>query len=101
MAIIESDDPAAEQSSGDFLRDARINLQIEFDAVCRAILALSKKEIKSFTLDTGQNSQTVTRQDLPALIERQKSILDMIQDLSSSIGDEPVVTGQLIQVVPF
>jgi hypothetical protein len=59
-----------------------------------------KNEVKSYTLDTGQNSQTVTRQDLPLLIERRKSLLDQIESIEGLTGEDSARGAQCIQVVP-
>ncbi|GHU24447.1 hypothetical protein FACS1894164_11110 [Spirochaetia bacterium] len=68
----------------------------------RAIRALSLNEIKSFSINTGQTTQNVTRQDLPALLQSRERVIKQILDLESLLG---IGTGAEprtpVQVVPW
>jgi spermidine/putrescine-binding protein len=100
MALIIDDDISANQSSSDFWRDELKNLRIILVAIDKLIFNLSKNPTKSYTLDTGQNSTSVGRQDLPMLIQRRKDIVDQINELESLLGEQVPVSGQLVQVAP-
>jgi hypothetical protein len=69
MALIDPNNPIVSQSAENTRDDYLKNLLINRDAVQKAIFELTKVGVKSYTLDTGQNSQTVTRQDLNSLRE--------------------------------
>jgi cell division septal protein FtsQ len=51
-----------------------------------AISALTDDDIKSYSLDTGQTSQNVTRQDLPALIDRREKYDKQIEEIEKKLG---------------
>jgi hypothetical protein len=101
MAIIDPGNPAATQSASELRGDYVKNLDILREAYQKAIFELLKVGVKSYTIDTGQNSQTVSRQDIPALTSSLKTINDLIAGEESSTGSTSVVPGQLVQVVPF
>jgi hypothetical protein len=101
MAIIDPGNPAATDSASTLRGDYLKNLYILREAYQKAIFELLKAGVKTFTIDTGQNPQTVTRQDIPALTSSLKTISDLIAAEEASTGDAPAVPGQLIQVVPF
>jgi hypothetical protein len=97
MAILEPDHPAlsGNTSWADTLKNARIIL-FELD---KAILALTREGLKSFSLNTGQTSQNITHQDLPILIQRRSDLIKQIQELEnlSGLGVPPAH----VQVVPI
>jgi hypothetical protein len=62
MAIIDPGNPAATKSASELRGDYLKNLYILREAYQKAIFELLKVGVKSYTIDTGQNSQTVTRQ---------------------------------------
>jgi spore germination protein YaaH len=101
MALIDPGNPVASQSTEEIRRDYLTNLIINREAVQRAIFELTKTGVKSFTLDTGQNSQTVTRQDLDSLRQMLKTLNDLITEEESALGIAEAVPGQLIQAVPW
>lgn len=97
MAIIEPDHPAlgGNTSWADTLTNARIIL-FELD---KAILALTREGLKSFSLSTGQTSQQITHQDLPILLQRRADLIRQIQELEdlAGLGVPPAQ----VQVVPL
>lgn len=52
-----------------------------------AINTVLQTGIASYTLDTGQSRQTVTRQDMSALIERRNDLMGQIRMLELYLGD--------------
>lgn len=95
--MIDPDNPVINQSTESSRDDYLKNLLINRDAVQKAIFELTKIGVKSYTLDTGQNSQTVTRQDLNSLRELLVSLNGLINEAEVSKG----ISGQLVQVTPW
>jgi hypothetical protein len=74
----------AKLSSREYYENELINLRIILAEYDRAILNVSSH--KSYTLNTGQTTQTVTRQDLSALTNTRLSILNQIRNLEIFLG---------------
>lgn len=72
------------------------NLRILLAEYDKAILNISNH--KSYTLNTGQTTQTVTRQDLSQLIYARKEILNQIHSLELFLG---IGEKAVIKVQPF
>lgn len=72
------------------------NLRILLSEYDKAILNISNH--KSYTLNTGQTTQTVTRQDLSQLIYARKEILNQIHSLELFLG---IGEKAVIKVQPF
>lgn len=72
------------------------NLRILLAEYDKAILNVSNH--KSYTLNTGQTTQTVTRQDLSQLIYARKEILNQIHSLELFLG---IGEKAVIKVQPF
>jgi hypothetical protein len=96
MALITENHPALSGDPKQFWRDELNNSKILLYELDKAILALSKKEIAHYTINTGQDSMTITRHDLPNLYARQATLLIQIQNLENIINPK----SKLIQVVP-
>lgn len=60
------------------------NLKIILFEYDKAIMSVSNH--KSYTLNTGQTTQTVTRHDLSALINARNSILSQMRELELFLG---------------
>jgi hypothetical protein len=102
MALIEPNHPAVHQTRGEFWRHELQNCQTLLFELEKAIYNLSKTEIKSYTLDTGQSVETVTRQDLPSLFQQMESLRRQIAEIEDMLGISVLAGGgQCIQVVPF
>jgi mevalonate pyrophosphate decarboxylase len=99
MALIDPDNPIVHESAEQTRADYLTNLKINQNAVQKAIYELTKAGIKSYTMDTGQNVVTVTRNDLGALRETLKTLNDLIAEAEADAGNG--VAGQLVQVVPW
>jgi hypothetical protein len=96
MALIDPDNPAVKQSAESVRDDYYKNLIINREAVQKAILALTLDPRKSYTFDSGQNTVTVSRQDLGSLRQMLQTLTELINDAQMSGG----VSGQLVQVTP-
>jgi hypothetical protein len=56
---------------------------------------LLREEKKSFSMDTGQTTINVTRQDVPALIDRRGKLIKEIEDLEEKLSvDQPAILFQ-------
>jgi hypothetical protein len=97
MAILEPEHPALSGTTSwaDTLKNARIIL-FELD---KAILALIREGLKSFSLNTGQTNQNITHQDLPILIQRRADLIKQIQELENLAGGG--IPPAHVQVVPI
>jgi hypothetical protein len=99
MALICDDHPALSANSRDFWRDELKNTKILLFELDKAINALNKNEIKSYTIDTGQDHYTVQRNDLPQLYMQRQTLLKQIAELEIKAGEDTPVE-KMHQVVP-
>lgn len=83
--LIENDHPAANQTSCAFWTDELKNCRILLNKLDTAIAGLLSDGIAEYTLDTGQDRQTVKRFDLPMLYARRDALLCQIQVLESRL----------------
>ena len=97
MAVIEAGHPAISSSASESWADLVKNSKIILCELDRAILALTREGLKSFSLNTGQTVQNVTLPDLPVLIQRRKDLIDQIERMESRADALPPA---LVQVVP-
>ena len=99
MPVIAEDHPALSGDPNQFWKDELSNSRILLYELNKAIHALTKKEIRQYTINTGQDVQTVTRHDLPSLLERREKLLKEIEELEIKLGiKEP--QGAAYQVTP-
>jgi hypothetical protein len=96
MALIAEEHPALSGDPKQFWQDELNNSRILLYELDRAIHALTKKEISHYTINTGQDSQTVTRQDLPNLYIRREALIKQIMELEEKINPKQ----KTFQVVP-
>lgn len=78
-------------SVSDFWNDELENAKILLVEVEKAIKALtsdmvSSGGVQSYTLNTGQDSQTVTRADISQLYAKREALLKSIDDLERKLG---------------
>lgn len=78
-------------SVSDFWSDELENAKIILIEVEKAIMALtsdmaSSGGVQSYTLNTGQDSQTVTRADISQLYAKREALLKSIDDLERKLG---------------
>ena len=98
MAVIDSDHPAANQSSRQFLEDELKNYRILLSDVNARI---HKLELESYTLDTGQTNQSIKRSSLESLVKAKDNFLEKIFELEDALGISTRECGQAVQVVPW
>jgi hypothetical protein len=97
MALIDPNNHVVHESAEQTRADYLTNLKINRHAVQKAIFELTKVGIKSYTMDTGQNVVTVSRNDLGTLRETLKTLNELIVEGDTGNG----VAGQVVQVVPW
>jgi hypothetical protein len=100
MALIADDHPAAAEDSGQFWKDELKNSQILIHEIDKAILALTKKDVQSYDIDTGQTRWSVTRNDLTKLSQTRAALLKQVQEAESKLGIDSGDGGGIAQVVP-
>jgi hypothetical protein len=86
MALIENDSPALTGGSQEYWLDELKNRKILAFNLEKAINALQKKEVHSYTIDTGQDHYTVQRNDLPQLYMQLGTLTKQIEDLEIKTG---------------
>jgi len=96
MAIIEEDHPALSGSNAEFWQDVVKNNRIIIYELDKAILALTREGLRSFSLNTGMTTHNVTPLDLPILIQRKKDLLEQIAEIEARNAPPAIMT----QVVP-
>jgi hypothetical protein len=81
MPIIDDNSPVLNQTSCEYWQDELKNARIILYEVNKAIQALTEKGHQSYTLDTGQSVQKVTRLDLDSLYNQRQILYGQIADL--------------------
>ena len=71
--------------SDDYLAAKKTEVEAIIDALIKTITQLSSGGVKSYTLDTGQGKQVVTREDLSDLNEQLNSYLNLRDVLCTRI----------------
>lgn len=92
MSLIDSGHSSNNQTSKEYYQDELKNALVLLFEIDKAILTITKTNISSYKIETGQSSQSVTRADLPQLIEQRKNLLDSIRQLEMYLGEgQPAV----------
>ena len=86
MALINDSHATLAEEQKKFWEDALKNTRILFFELDKAIYALTQDERKSYSMDTGQTTINVTRQDLPSLIDRREKLKNQIEELEEKLG---------------
>ena len=84
--LIDKNSEAVTESSQTTWHDMLSNAKILLDAIDRAIYELTTTNISEYTLNTGQDSQTVRRADLGTLYSRRKDLINQIATLEARLG---------------
>lgn len=86
--ILDEHHPAAtaNQDSYSFWNEQLINSRILLDKIDQAIYNFTSYEITEYTLDTGQDRQTVKRSDIGMLFQKRQELLAQIALLESRLG---------------
>jgi hypothetical protein len=98
MAIIDTGSPAYRQDSRQFWIDELENSRILLLSVDKAIHALTTVGIAEYTIDTGQDRQTVKRSDLSMLQSQRSELISLIATLESRLQ---IGGSRASQVVPL
>jgi hypothetical protein len=101
MALIELENPAISGNEKQFWEDQLKNTRILLFELDKAILALERGEEESYTVDTGQTTFTVRRQNLPELIRQRASLIGQMESISATLETINSAGGNFVQVVPF
>lgn len=81
---LDDDNNISSLSSKEYYKNEYNNLRILLFEYDKAILSVQNH--KSYTLNTGQTTQTVTRHNLSELIEAKKDILNQMRELEMYLG---------------
>lgn len=81
---LDDDNNISSLSSEEYYKNEYNNLRILLFEYDKAILSVQNH--KSYTLNTGQTTQTVTRHNLSELIEAKKDILNQMRELEMYLG---------------
>jgi hypothetical protein len=88
MALINENHKTLLEDQKKFWQDTLKNTRILFFELDKAIFALTNDDIKSYSMDTGQTSENVTKHDLPALIDRRDKYKKQIEEIEEKLGIE-------------
>lgn len=86
MALINDSHSTLAEDQKKFWEDALKNSRIIYFELDKAIYSLTQEEKKSYSMDTGQTTINVTRQDLPALLDRRGKLKNEIEELEEKLG---------------
>lgn len=78
-------------SLNSILQNQLIEFEAQIAAINAAIIALLTDKVQSYTLDTGQTRQTVTKFDLEKLIAARDSLLNQYSVISARLGTDGTV----------
>jgi len=87
MSLLDETHSSNTQTSLEYWQDELKNSRILLFEIDKAIKAISISNHQSYTLDTGQTSQTVTRVNLPSLISQRDKLIDRISQLEKYLGE--------------
>lgn len=84
--IIDTNSPVIGQTSEEIWQDELTNARILLTAIEKAINTFGTNgSIQSYTIDTGQDKQTVTRADIGSLFAQRDKLLRDIQTLEARL----------------
>jgi hypothetical protein len=86
MALVNSDHATSSDNSRKFWEDTLKNDYANLFQVQKLIYQLTQDPKKSYSTDTGQNTINVSKQDLPSLLDREKSLKKQIEELEEKLG---------------
>jgi len=91
MALIDSDNETTNQTSLEYYQDELKNSRVLLFELNKAILAILKGGHHSYQINTGQNSQNVTRENINDVINQRDCLLYQISQLENMLGIRAVV----------
>jgi hypothetical protein len=101
MALIEADHPALSGNGRQFWQDQLQNTRILLFEYNQAILRLERDGEESYTIDTGQTTVTLRRQNLSEIIKQLPLLTKQIQDITVILEAIDNTGNNFVQVVPF
>jgi hypothetical protein len=86
MALVNSDHETSNDDYRKFWEDTLKNDYANLFQVQKLIFELTTDPKKSYSTDTGQDTLNVSWQDLPTLMDREKSLKKQIEELEEKLG---------------
>lgn len=87
MALLDPGNEINDQSTCEYWQDELKNSRVLLFKINEAIQTISTGNHQSYTLDTGQSRQTVTRLDLPRLIEQREKLIEQIAQIQTYLNE--------------
>ena len=87
MSLLDGSHSSNTQTSLEYWQDELKNSRVLLFKINEAISVVSTANHQSYTLDTGQTKQTVTRVDLPSLIVQSDRLIGRIRQLEIYLGE--------------
>lgn len=87
MPVIDPTSPATTETSLEYYQAELKNARDRLYKLNQAIEAIKTTGVVSYTLDSGQSSQRVTRFDLPTLYAQIPLLMDEIRRLEIYLGE--------------
>jgi len=87
MSLLDENHSSNTQTSKEYWEDELKNSRVLLFKINEAINTISSNSHQSYTLDTGQSRQTVTRIDLPQLIQQRNNLIDTIRKIELYLGE--------------
>jgi hypothetical protein len=101
MALLEADNLAVFGDHKKYLEDELKNSRVLLFELDKAILAIERGGDESYTIDTGQTTFTVRKQNLPETIRQRASLISQIQSILAALEILDSAGSNFTQVVPF
>jgi hypothetical protein len=99
--ILEAEHPALSGNDRQFWQDQLQNTRILLFEYNKAILHLERSREESYTIDTGQTTITLRRQNLSEIIKQLPILTKQIQDITAILEAIDNAGNNFVQVVPF
>lgn len=95
--LIDPNSPINNESSETFWNDELKNSRYLLGQIDKAIAELTSNPTQSYTIDTGQTKQTVTKADLVSLYQRRDALIGQIAVLESRLN---IGGSRACQIIP-
>lgn len=86
MPNIDPENTANLQTSTEYYKSELQNSRIILFELNKCILAITKSNVHSYTLNSGMSIQTVTRENLQEIINQRDALLYQISQLENMLG---------------
>lgn len=87
MPVVDPTSPATTETSLEYYQAELKNARDRLYKLNQAIDAIKTTGVASYTIDTGQSSQRVTRFDLHMLYEQIPGLMEQIRNLELYLGE--------------